>query len=315
MSKFADDLKKGLNSENKYISSKYFYDKRGSELFTMIMNVPEYYLTKSEFEILENQSEQILDLLIYNNNPIEIIEFGAGDGLKTKLLLKEFLKNRIDFTYIPIDISDTAINQLEKSLKQEFPNIKVHGLNLEYFQALELLRENKQSTKLVLFLGSNIGNFGHENSISFLQSINENLNKGDMLLLGADLKKDPYIILDAYNDKQGITREFNLNILKRINREFDANFDIDTFTHYPIYNPQSGEARSFLISQKKQTVEIKKLNLSVDFDYAEEIFLEISKKYTLKELNLMALNSNFKILSFFFDCKHFFTDVLMKKEL
>ena len=165
----------------------------------------------------------------------------------------------------------------------------------------------------MLFLGSNIGNFNLEEANSFLNKIYNNLNSGDYLLIGADLKKDPTIILDAYNDKKGITKSFNLNLLARINAEFDANFELNEFKHYPTYDPISGETKSYLVSMKDQTVRMNKLDLNYDFKYAEPLFMEISKKYSLQELEALAKESNFKVIEHFHDCKHYFVNTLWKK--
>lgn len=305
---FLADILAGLQMSPKTLPSKYFYDTTGSKLFQMIMQLPEYYLTKSEYEILDTQSSQIFKDFKPNSN-FDIVEFGAGDGSKTKLLLKEFMSHTNDFDYSPVDISSSVLEELEGNFRAELPNLNINLLNDDYFEALESLKLRK-TTKLVLFLGSNVGNFKDNREIQFLHTMRCKLNKGDYALIGFDLKKDPHIILDAYNDKTGVTREFNLNLLKRVNRELGADFDIPSFTHFPTYNPISGEARSFLVSLKKQVVNV---GLSeIQFEYGEPIFMEVSKKYSPLDIAELSARSGFEIVQNYYDCKHYFLDSLWR---
>ncbi|MEQ8625680.1 MAG: L-histidine N(alpha)-methyltransferase [Vicingaceae bacterium] len=308
---FATDIKEGLSQQPKRLYSKYFYDEKGDQLFQEIMKMEEYYLTRSEFEIFSMKKQQIFDAIKLDKKKLQLVEFGAGDGLKTKLLLDYLMKEKVDFEYLPIDISSSVLKQLQGDLKDRWPKMEVNPIQKSYFEALEGLGSKKR--KLVLFLGSNIGNFNLEEANSFLNKIYNNLNSGDYLLIGADLKKDPTIILDAYNDKKGITKSFNLNLLARINAEFDANFELNEFKHYPTYDPVSGETKSYLVSMKDQTVRMNKLDLNYDFKYAEPLFMEISKKYSLQELEALAKESNFKVIEHFHDCKHYFVNTLWKK--
>ena len=296
----------------KRLSSKYFYDEKGDKLFQAIMKMDEYYLTNSEYEIFSLQKDQILQAILTRKKPFQLIEFGAGDGLKTKLLLEFLMEIDADFEYIPIDISSHVLEELESQLKIKWPNLICKPKVSTYFEALHDLRSDK--TKLVLFLGSNIGNFNLIEAQEFISNVNENLNSGDYFLLGVDLKKDPRVILSAYNDKGGVTKAFNLNLLDRINRELDGNFRTENFDHFPTYDPVSGETKSFLISKTKQLVELKKLNKTIEFNYAEPIFMEISKKYDLEELEFLASKTNFEFVEHFHDCKHYFVDTLWKKK-
>jgi len=308
---FERDVLDGLCQEPKRLLSKYFYDDKGDKLFQEIMKMEEYYLTRSEFEIFTSQKDSILNAIERNEEKLQLIEFGAGDGLKTKVLLKYFIEKGLDFEYLPIDISSSVLSELEEALEKEIPELKVTTIEDTYFSALNKLDSNHK--KLVLFLGSNIGNFNSDEVIDFLERANRYLNKGDYFLIGVDLKKHPLTILDAYNDKRGITKAFNLNLLARINRELEGDFDLSQFEHYPTYDPQSGEAKSFLISLKEQTVELKKLNQFIHFKYAEPIFMEVSKKYGVKELEDLAFKTNFQVIEHFYDCKHFFVNTLWKK--
>jgi L-histidine N-alpha-methyltransferase len=308
---FALDVLKGLTAVDKTLSSKYFYDDNGSRIFQEIMNMPEYYLTNAEFEILAMQSKQIVDALEFST-PFNIVELGAGDGLKTFKLLDYLVRNNTNFTYVPIDISQEAIEILTKRLKERLPSLIVKPRVGDYF---EILKENKQDEypSLLLFLGSNIGNYKKEKAIELLHLFNDNMAVGDKLLIGFDLKKNPIIIHNAYYDRHGITKRFNLNLLLRINRELDADFKIDDFDFYCHYNPITGDVKSYIISLRKQTVQLRALNKSIDFDYNELIWTELSKKYSLQDIQGLAAHSNFKLNTNFLDCKHYFTDSLWEK--
>lgn len=309
---FADDVHDGLSSDPKTLSSKYFYDAQGDKIFQAIMQMPEYYLTNCEYEIFEQQKDKILEA-IHTGQKFNLVELGAGDGFKTKLLLEHFIDKGVEFEYYPVDISGDVLFHLSRDLSSKWPDLKVTSLNFEYFKALERLNELDSSPKVILFLGSNIGNFGPAQSSSFFRKLYEVMNEGDLLLCGVDLKKDPQVILDAYNDKAGITRSFNLNLLTRINRELGGNFEVNQFEHYPCYDPFTGEARSYLISKKKQEVFLSSTSSSYQFEYAEPIHMEISRKYSLAQLEQLAADSGFEVVNHFLDCKHYFTDSLWRK--
>jgi dimethylhistidine N-methyltransferase len=308
---FAKDVLNGLTAENKHLSSKYFYDDNGSRIFQEIMNMPEYYLTDAEFEILSMQSKQIIETLEFST-PFNIVELGAGDGLKTFKLLQYLVDKNINFNYVPIDISQEAIDLLTKRLKERLPSLNIKPKVGDYF---EILKVNKQSDypSLLLFLGGNIGNYNEDKAKHLLELFNDNMKTGDKLLIGFDIKKNPITIHNAYYDQHGITKRFNLNLLLRINRELQADFKIDDFDFYCHYNPITGDVKSYLVSLKKQTVELKAINKTIDFDYNELIWTELSKKYSLNEISNLAEASNFKLTSNFLDCKHYFTDSLWEK--
>ena len=308
---FAQDVLKGLTAKNKYLSSKYFYDDNGSRIFQEIMNMPEYYLTGAEFEILSMQSKQIIEALEFSG-PFNIVELGAGDGFKTFKLLEYLVSANVDFHYIPIDISQEAIDILTRRLKEKLPSLKIHPKVGDYF---EILKDNRESQypSLLLFLGGNIGNYQEDKAKELLQLFHKNMKLGDKLLIGFDIKKNPIIIHSAYYDKHGITKRFNLNLLLRINRELGGDFKIDDFDFYCHYNPITGDVKSYIVSLRQQTVHIKSLNKSIDFDYDELIWTELSKKYSISEIRNLAEASNFKLTSNFLDCKHYFTDSLWEK--
>jgi dimethylhistidine N-methyltransferase len=309
---FADDLFKGLTNDPKYIPSKYFYDEQGSRLFQEIMHLPEYYLFDCELEIFRDNHEEILEKFAPNQEPFELIEFGAGDGIKTKVLLKNFLKAKTEFKYLPVDISEDALDSLVANLKENFPQLEVEGLPDDYFIALKKLNLSSTKRKVVLFLGSNIGNFNYEQSIEFLSEVSKNLKPNDLLLIGMDLKKNPDIILEAYNDKHGVTRAFNLNLLNRINREMEADFNIAQFKHYPVYDPVEGGAKSYLMSRIKQTVHLKKLDLTIEFEPWEAIYTESSYKYTPYRIQKIAELAGFEVIKNFYDARNHYTNSLWK---
>ena len=306
---FARDVAEGLSQEPKSLPSRYFYDAAGSKLFQDIMALPEYYLTRCEFQVLtENREEMVRQFAA--NGFFHLIDLGAGDALKTKILLRELNEQKSTFDYVPVDISGDAMRQLSKSLHQDMPSVDVQAVVGEYFPALEWLQENKSERKVVLFLGSNIGNFKADESKHFLQRICSNLSPGDKLLMGIDLRKDPDTILSAYNDASGVTAEFNLNLLRRINRELGGEFDVDQFRHYPIYNPHEGVMRSFLVSKKEQDVYIHATGQTIHFDAWEAIHTENSHKYSLQQVSELGEACGFTVESVFQDEACRFADVL-----
>ncbi len=306
---FARDVSRGLAGNPKYLSSKYFYDEKGDELFQQIMKVGEYYLTQSEYSIFSTQKEKILQAFRGSENEeFDLLELGAGDGYKTKVLLNHFLSQKAKFQYKPVDISTNVLKVLTNNLSDELPELHVSGLRGEYFQVLEGLKKNVKVKRVVLFLGSNIGNFTRPITTQFLYQLKNALASGDLVMIGFDLKKDPSKILAAYNDSQGVTRDFNLNLLSRINRELGADFNTDNFIHYPYYDPAIGECRSYLISTCAHTVNIQSLNQNVHFKAWEPIHMEISTKFDLETVQELAQTTGFTIEANFFDENKWFVD-------
>lgn len=312
LSSFAKDILDGLSAKEKYLSSKYFYDKRGSRIFQDIMQMPEYYLTDCELEIFENNKQEIYEAFSEEDTSFELIELGAGDGLKTKVLLSHFLDQKVSFEFIPIDISEAAITNLLAEIERELPGLKIEGKVGDYFQLIEEINRYDLTKKIILFLGSNIGNFNEGETMSFLNTIKSVMHSRDMLFIGFDLKKDADIILKAYNDPHGHTAAFNLNLLQRINRELIANFELQNFRHHEEYDPQSGTAKSNLISLKKHDVEIQGINKTISFEKGEPIFMEISQKYDLDMIQDMADHAGFQIVTNFYDHNHFFANSLWR---
>ena len=312
MKTFAVDVDEGLTSDPKHLSSKYFYDDAGSRIFQRIMHMPEYYLTNCEHEILENQSLEILEALDFDQH-FNIIELGPGDGHKTFHFLKHMADNRIPGTYVPVDISKEAIAQLITRLNHHLPELDVQPLIGDYFHVLDEDFSYRHDPKLLMFLGSNIGNYAMPDAIHLLSLFGSKMNPNDKLLIGMDLQKNPSTILEAYNDPAGITKSFNLNLLHRINSELNGNFKVELFDFYCHYNPENGEVRSYLVSLENQTVHIGALDRSYNFRENELISTELSKKYTYPEIDEMARLSGFEVKQHFTDQRHFFTDSLWSK--
>lgn len=309
---FADHVLEGLSSKKKWLSSMYFYDEIGDGLFQDIMNLDEYYLTRAELDIMERHKGAILSYLIDDGGPCQVVELGAGDGVKTKILLKHFLAEGLDLKYLPIDISSNILEELELKFKQHLPDLEFTPLVGDYFKKLSLLRDDPSAQKLVLFMGANIGNYKKEDAIAFLSSIRENISTSDYLLLGIDLKKSPKRILSAYNDPQGVTRKFNMNLLERINNELDADFDQNTFIHSPTYDPVSGECKSYIMSTASQEVHVGALDRTFLFEEWEPMLMEISKKYNYADIEDLAASAGFKVVQYFRDINHDFADVLLQ---
>jgi dimethylhistidine N-methyltransferase len=310
---FAQDVDAGFSAPRKFLHSKYFYDAKGDELFQRIMHLEEYYLTNCEREIFQTYRAELLGLFTNPIDTFQILEFGAGDGTKTKILLEYFLEAHADFTYSPIDISGSVLHGLGESLKKELPDLHFKGIQGDYFEVLKQFGHHANDTRnIVFFLGSNIGNFDDQVRHSFLENVRKNLEVNDLLMVGYDLKKDPATILAAYNDREGVTRAFNFNLLDRINRELEGNIDLDNFIHYPFYNPSTGESRSYLISKKDQQVYLKALDKTYEFERWESIFTEVSRKFNLSEIRKMGSMAGFEVLEIFHDSREYFAEVVFK---
>ncbi len=307
---FAEDVLRGLSSTPKSLSSKYFYDDEGSRLFQEIMKLPEYYLTGCESEIFSTQTDEIFRTFATGDKAFDLIELGAGDGTKTAVLIDHFLKQNADISYEPIDISQEALDALSAKFSAEFPSLKIETRTGDYFRILESLKNGSGRRKILLFLGSNIGNFSRDQALEFFRNLRSVMSLDDLLFIGFDLQKDPRVIVKAYDDPAGVTSKFNLNLLRRINRELDADFDLDKFTHYANYRPIDASARSFLISQEKQSVFIKALDRTCEFEQWEAVFMEISQKYNLRMIDDLAGESGFEIKQNFFDSRNYYCDSL-----
>ena len=312
LSQFAEDVLRGLSAVPKHLSSKYFYDDEGTRLFQEIMKLPEYYPTRAELKIFTEQTQGIYKAFTKNSKGVDLIELGAGDGSKTAILIEYFLQKGLDFTYSPIDISQEANDALLTKFRERFPDLRIEPHTGDYFGVLESLRNRSDRRKVLMFLGSNIGNFQRDQAVDFFRRICSVMNENDRLFIGFDMQKDPRVIVSAYDDPQGVTAAFNLNLLHRINQELGGDFELSKFSHYAQYRPVECAARSFLISREKQTVTIGALDRSFDFEQWEPIFMEISQKYTRSMIEELAEEGDFEIEEEFFDDINFYTDSLWR---
>jgi L-histidine N-alpha-methyltransferase len=308
--KFALDVLMGLSSRQKYLPSKYFYDAEGSRIFEEIMATPEYYPTRVETDVL-TANRAAIARAIGNGGTLHVAELGAGNGDKTVLLLEQLLSDGIDFHYHPIDISESAIAGLMARLTREMPELEASGVVSEYFDGLRWL-DREAGRKLVLFLGSNVGNFARPLCLAFLRTLWTTLAHGDSVLIGFDMKKDIDVMLDAYNDKSGATERFNLNLLARINRELDADFDLSHFQHHGTYNVFSGAMESYLVSLARQTVRVGALGKQFDFAPYEPVHVEYSFKYLIDDVHGLARETGYAVVRDFTDDRGWFVDSLWK---
>lgn len=309
---FKVEVQAGLSKPRKQLSSKFFYDEIGSELFNRITRHPDYYLTQCELDILSTHKDEIAELI--NSRPFNLAEFGPGEGIKTNLLLNNLISHQANFTYIPIDISAAYLQELSVKIETDIKGVSVSPIHGDYFHGLKWLKEHSTRKNVVLFLGSSIGNFDLIATQYFLKRLCQGLNKEDEVILGFDLRKDIKILLRAYDDDQGITQQFNLNLLRRINDELGANFNVSQFQHYATYNVYTGAMESYLLSKIKQNVYIEACKQSFLFDALEPIHMEYSHKYLISQIEELAKESGFTVIKHFFDKKRFFVNTLWRKE-
>jgi dimethylhistidine N-methyltransferase len=289
---FADDVRAGLNMPGqKELPSKYLYDDVGSALFEVISHLPEYGLTRADERLLQRHSDDIVERLA---TPISVAELGSGSGRKTRQIL-ESLFRRQRTRYYPIEISRSALVMCERELS-DIDCISILGFEREYLDGLLEVAAQRGPGQhlLVLFLGSTIGNFDRPAGIQFLAEVRRILQSGDSLLLGTDLWKSSTQLLAAYDDELGVTAAFNLNLLARINRELDANFNLAHFEHVAKINHQARSVEMHIRSLRRQTVHIPTAGLSVDFQEGETIWTESSHKYSLTEVTDMARATGFR---------------------
>jgi dimethylhistidine N-methyltransferase len=286
--------------------SRYFYDAEGDRLFQAIMAAPEYYLTDCEFEIFERQGDG-LAMAIGTQEPLELVELGSGDGLKTELLIDALHRHKTDLLYRPVDISDNSLDLLRERILPGRPWLNMDSIYGDYEKVLASMPAGEHR-RLFLFLGSNLGNYKAGQAEWLLRQIRNAMSAKDLLLIGLDLKKNPTVIAAAYNDAGGHTRQFNLNLLVRINRELGGQFNLDGFDHLPEYDPQTGAARSFLVSKCRQQVYISALQQSFDFSAGERLFMEISQKYDDVLIEHLSGSAEFVVRERFMDSRHYFSD-------
>ena len=306
---FAEDVKAGLSASPKRLLPKYFYDDLGSTLFDAICLLPEYYLTRAEDEILDRHAREIVDAV---GSPLDLVELGSGSAIKTRRIISAALESQPTLRYSPIDISPSALNASSEALSREYPNVTVDGIAAEYLEGLKSISRNGSVRTMVLFLGSNIGNFEPHDAVNTLRAVHDVLNDGDALLLGADLKKDRAVLEAAYDDAEGVTAAFNLNILARINRELGGEFDIKKFAHRALYNDALGRVEMHIVSREAQTVRIAGLGMEIHFDRGETIHTESSYKYDRARLADLAGLTGFELTNTWNDTRGMFSSNLLR---
>jgi len=292
-SSFAEDVRAGLTSRPKVLSPKYFYDELGSHLFEAITALPEYYPTRAEAEILRAHGSEIAAAL---GGPVRLVELGSGDGQKTRLLIEALLARQGSLEYLPVDISESAIEASARVLLANYPDLRVTAYAGEYQQALHALRKEPASgLTLVLFLGSTLGNLDPEDRPALLRDVRGLLSPGEAFLLGVDLKKSEDVLIPAYDDPLGVTAAFNLNLLGRINRELGGELDLAAFRHRAVYDRQAGRIEMHLESRRAQTVAIRGLGIEVAFEAGETIHTENSYKFDLEQVAALAAGAGFEL--------------------
>jgi dimethylhistidine N-methyltransferase len=283
--------REGLGAMPKRLPSWLFYDDVGSALFEQITELPEYYLTRTERTIFESYAGEILEAA---GPALTVIELGAGTASKTCILIEELLRRQSRSLFYPIDVSPSALQEAVVQLAERFPQLRVNPIVADYTGGVEALNRIS-GRKLVLYIGSSIGNFELDESIRMLRRIRRSLRSGDALLLGADFAKSPKILLPAYNDSQGITAAFNKNILARLNRELDADFDLDAFQHVALWNKRCSRMEIYLESQCAQRVFLPSIDLDVEFAAGERMHTENSYKYTMGMIESILRESGFML--------------------
>jgi len=306
---FSQDIRAGLTSSPRHLFPKYLYDELGSRLFEAICEVDEYYPTRAEDEILKTHAEEIAGCLPASDT---LIELGSGSAEKTRRLIEAFTRQRQELLFIPVDISPTALATSAQALLGSYPNLRIEAYAADYYQALEALPDFGPNPVLVLFLGSNIGNFEPPQASRFLRAIRRVLRPHDVLLLGADLKKDRQTLEAAYNDALGVTRAFIVNELARINRELDANFDLWAFGLRSSYNEAMGRVEVSLESLRAQSVNVRALNLNIDLAAGEKIHVENAYKYDLDDLRTLGNETGFALERTWLDSAERFSSNLFR---
>ncbi|MCH7820983.1 MAG: L-histidine N(alpha)-methyltransferase [Proteobacteria bacterium] len=294
------EIIEGLQQAEKMISPKYFYDERGSQLFDKITQLPEYYPTETELGIMRANIDEFAQLM---GPQASLIEFGSGSSRKTRVLLKNLIEQAV---YVPVDISEQHLLESARRLRSEFPDLEILPVVADFTRPFELPSPTVMPLRnIVYFPGSTIGNFTHDAAIELLKVMHHGAGNGGAMLIGVDLQKDPNIIERAYNDSAGVTAEFNLNVLRRLNREYDSDFDLDAFTHKARYNSDAGRIEMRLINSCDQIVNVGTEVISITA--GEGILTEYSHKYTLDGFAAMAESAGFRVAKVWTDADELFS--------
>lgn len=308
---FRNQVISGLREKPRRLSSVYFYDDQGSALFDEITRLPEYYLTRAEREILETHAGDLDDLI--GHEACCVVDLGAGSGDKTQVILSRMRERERDVRYAPVDVSAAALWSAEQSMQRRLPGLRVDPVHDDYIRGISRVRAAQQGRRLlVLWLGSSIGNFNDKDAVDMLRGLAEVCGPEDVLLVGFDLLKDPAALVAAYADSQGVTAEFNYNLLRRINRELSADFDVDQFLHHATFSPSESRMESYLISKRAQTVTVS--GQRFELDAWEPIHTEVSCKYSHRRIDQLLRAAGLERLALFTDGEQRFADVACRRE-
>ncbi|MCK4742608.1 MAG: L-histidine N(alpha)-methyltransferase [Sulfuriflexus sp.] len=304
-----DDVKQGLLQVPRRLPAKYFYDEHGSQLFDKICDTHEYYPTRTEDSLLENAAEDI----IKHCQPAHLVELGSGTSRKTRRLFDACEKHDHQVKYWPFDVCEEMVKKASESLVDEYHWLDVNGLVGDYNAGLKHLPE-LPGRSLYVFLGGTIGNFAHDEGVAFLSELRQSMSADDMLLMGADRIKDEGILNSAYNDKEGITAAFNLNLLNVLNKEVEADFDSEKFKHHAFFNQDESQIEMHLIATEQQTVKLQALETEILFEEGDSILTEISRKFTQTSLSNMLKEAGFALTKHFSPENNYFSLVLASPE-
>jgi L-histidine Nalpha-methyltransferase len=296
----------GLTAEPKTLSPWLFYDEAGSRLFEEITELPEYYVTRTERQILAKHADEIVSAAA-GGRDLSMIELGAGTATKTGLLLNAAVRLQGSVTYYPIDVSQTALDEARTRLEAELPEVTVEPIVADYTEGMRQNSSTRSGRRLVLYIGSSIGNFSPVDAVEVLRGVRVQLSSGDCLLLGTDMVKDARMLHAAYDDAAGVTARFNMNVLTRINRELDADFDPRLFRHQARWNAQESRVEMHLESLQAQKVAVRDLDLEVPFSLGETIHTENSYKFTDESVRALLTRAGFRLREQWSDADKWFT--------
>jgi dimethylhistidine N-methyltransferase len=307
---FGEEIAQGLRAARKWIPCRFMYDQAGSGLFEEICDLPEYYVTRAERQILEDHSDEIAGSFA---EPVSLAELGSGSSLKTRLLIEAFLRRQGTLRYVPVDISRSMLDESARELLDDYGGLEIHAIASEYVDGLRRVGGETERPKLIAWLGSNVGNFDRAAASRFLRRIRDAMGERDRLLLGVDLRKDRAVLEAAYDDAAGVTARFNLNLLERINRDLDGGFDVGAFAHRARYLEDEGRVVLELVSRRDQQVQIGALDLVVDLAAGEAIHTEDSYKYSFDEVAALAAAADLEIERRWLDVHGYFSLHLLRR--
>ena len=308
VSPIAEEVLRGLAARQRRLPPKLFYDEKGSRLFDQITETAEYYPTRTERAILSRNAS---DMLLHAGNNLTLVELGAGSASKTQILIQALLRRQLRADFYPVDVSSSALQGALASLNGHFPRLRVSPLVADYTHHLPDLKR-LPGRKLVLFLGSTIGNFEPEEAAGFLRNVRRSLESGDALLIGFDLVKDKDVLHAAYNDAPGVTARFNKNMLARINRELGGSFDLDGFAHVAFWNRRRSRIEMHLESLYEQTVWVQDLGRGFHFAPGERIHTENSYKFNDRSIRHLLRRAGFKLEQSWTDPRGWFCEALAR---